>query len=654
MPQESALPPSVHEALAKPMPEGGLAAIKHVVFLMQENRSFDHYFGTLRGVRGFADRNAITLRHGGSVFEQPSGGGPVRPFPLREAARLAGRDPQWLDSLPHSWTDGQVAVAGGWHDGWITAKGPATMTYLDRRDVPLQYELADTFTICDQYFCSVIGSTSPNRNYHFSGHSGFEPGSDRRAVDNDAYEADHPGYTWSNAGEILQAAGHSWRVYQERDNFTDNNLEYFARFRDLAMKVLPGGFTSMESFYAAADPDLLSQLAENVAALPPEDRQLYDRALHRVPAGTLAAAFRADVEAGTLPQVSYVVAAAADCDHPNESSPVQSARLVHDILDALASTPEVWNSTVLFLTYDENDGQFDHVPPPLPPDDRTEEFYDGHPIGLGMRVPMIVVSPWSAGGYVCSQTFDHTSTARFLETWLGVRFPDISPWRRQISGDLTGAFDFSTAAAPQRLTPPGPVPPFTGRWLPAALTSPGLPLVEEGVRPARALPYQLDGWAVARDGTLSVTAVNSGTESAHLALYPYAGEFARPWHADVLGTTSRDIAIRGRYDLVLTGPNGFRREFAGSASGPSVEITHRVETEPRRIVVRLANPGASAVTLQVGGLTVRLEPGASREVPVSCENTHGWYELRITSPADKAFRRVLAGHIENGLPSVSG
>ncbi|WP_214317489.1 phosphocholine-specific phospholipase C [Nonomuraea sediminis] len=662
----SLLPPSVHRAMALPVPQGGLSAVKHVVFLMQENRSFDHYFGTMRGVRGFGDRNAITQRNGKPVFEQSG----VLPFPVREAAGHVGKDLQWISALAHGWNDGQQAAAKGWHDGWIKAKSPATMTYYTRPDIPLQYELADTFTVCDHYHCSVLSSTSPNRNYHVSGHTGYEPGTTKRAIDNAAYAEDtHQGYTWANAGEILESAGHSWQVYQEWDNFEDNNIEFFARFRQIARKALQGDYKSLDSFYyalsQAPDPQrMLQRLEEGVAKLTSEERSLYDRALRRVPSGELVKRFRADIEAGTLPQVSYIVPSSVDSEHPADSSPIQSARITYDLLDAIASHPETWQSTVLFITYDENDGFFDHVPPPLPPAEQRDDWYDGKPIGLGMRVPMTVVSPWTRGGYTCSQVFDHTSTVRFLETWLGVTFPDITPWRRAVSGDLTSAFDFSGTAEPPTPAAPGAVPPFTGRWRPAPPAEQKMPVQEEGTKPARALPYQPNAWARLLGRTLELTLANSGADSAHLTLYPYEGELELPLHLDVKGVTTRNVQVNGdAYRLALVGPNGFRREFGGTLSGPAarVQVSSGIDIDPRKLRLEITNLGDTRVKLGVRSLAygdkeqaVPLAPGQYKQVVIPLEESQGWYDVAVSCEQDPAFNRRFMGHVENGRPSVTG
>jgi phospholipase C len=109
----------------------------------------------------------------------------------------------------------------------------------------------------------------------------------------------------------------------------------------------------------------------------------------------------------------------------------------------------VWAKTVFILNYDENDGLFDHVPPPTPPAGTAGEFVDGVPIGGGFRVPCIIVSPWTAGGWISSATSDHTSTLQFLEQVTGVTIPNITPWRRSTFSDLTSALGFPTAGFPR-------------------------------------------------------------------------------------------------------------------------------------------------------------------------------------------------------------
>ncbi|MEN8650742.1 phospholipase C, phosphocholine-specific [Streptomyces sp. 21So2-11] len=673
----SLLPPSLQAAIAAQPSSGGLRTVKHVVVLMQENRSFDHYFGTLRGVRGFGDRNAVELPSGKPVFEQP---GPLRtvlPFPVRDAAEAQQKDLQYIGDLDHSWGGGAKAWNEGWMDGWVSAKTAATMAHYDRRDLPLHYELADTFTICDAYHSSIHTSTSPNRNHLWSGWTGFEADGSR-AVTNAAYsEGTHPGYAWPTYAERLEKAGHSWQTYAEWENFTDNNIEFFTTFKKIARKALvkAGDFTYLEAFYAkvretadAAERErLLAALEEGVATLTKKERSLFERGLRRVETGGLADAFRADVAADRLPEVSYLVPSAIDSEHPGASSPVASASLVYQVLDALGSHPDVWRHTVVLINYDENDGFFDHVPPPVPPADNTDERWQGKPTGLGIRVPMLVVSPWTVGGYVCSEVFDHTSVIRFLEQWTGVREPNITPWRRAVTGDLTSAFDFRRGRSLPDVEQPGAIPPFTGRWRPAPPLEQHMPVQEEGTRPARPLPYQPDADGRVHDGVFKVALSNRGRESAHFALYPYAGEFAVPQHRDVRSEAQWRVPLtRDAYRFTITGPNGFRREFAGSKAGRA-EVSSYIGVRDRELHLTLVNRGRTALTFELRTLAyddedgrhdrprrIVVKPGRSRTVVHDADDAHGWYDLELTAAGDGGFRRRLMGHIENGRASVSG
>ncbi|MFE0106253.1 phosphocholine-specific phospholipase C [Streptomyces sp. NPDC059009] len=677
----SFLPPSLQRALAQEPPKGGLGSVEHVVILMQENRSFDHYFGTLRGVRGFGDRAAIQLPGGRPVFEQPGVLRTILPFPVRAAAAAQKKDLQYIGALDHSWSGGATAWHDGWMDGWITAKTAATMAYYTREDIPLHYELADTFTVCDAYHSSIHTSTSPNRNHLWSGKTGYEANG-KRAVGNDAYdEGKHPGYGWGTYAERLEKAGVSWQTYTEWENFTDNQIEFFTTFKAIAKKALAGAglgdLTYMEAFYAkvrdakdeAERTTLLAALDKGVAALTKGERSLFERGLRRVPTGKLAEEFGKDVAAGKLAKVSYLVPSAQDSEHPSVSSPIHSATIVYKVLDALASHPEVWRRTVVLINYDENDGFFDHVPPPVPGTDSAvdqEERWEGLPTGLGARVPMLVVSPWSVGGYVCSEVFDHTSVVRFLEKWTGVKEPNISAWRRTVTGDLTGAFDFGRARRQPAVEQPGAIPEFSGRWAPQPPAQQSMPRQEPGTRPARPLPYQPDADVRAgADGGLVVRLRNGGRSSAHFALYPYAGEFARPQHQDVARKGTWTVPVPGdTYAFTVTGPNGFRREFAGSRR-TTAEVTSAISR--REIHVTVANRGGKEIVFTVKPLgyvdegdirartrVVRVRAGSSRTLAWPTAAEHGWYDVEVTAHGDTGFRRRLMGHIENGRASVSG
>ncbi|WUJ68545.1 phospholipase C, phosphocholine-specific [Kribbella soli] len=681
----SLLPPSLHTAMAQPVRRGGLRAIEHVIVLMQENRSFDHYFGTLHGVRGYGDRQPLRLRNGKSIFHQPKpGGGEVLPFSLSKAAADEGRnldDIQYLGALAHGFSDATQAWAGGWNDAWVQAKTAATMTHYERGDLPLQYELAETFTICDAYHCSVNGSTNPNRNYLWSGTTGYEPGTTQRAVTNAAYDYNHAGYDWTAYPERLEKAGVSWQIYQEWDNFTDNAVEYFKTFKDIGHRILANvpGYRTTEEFYdklfAKTDTeraDALKLLDAAVEKLPIKDQKLFRKAMYRSEPESLVPRLRADIKAGTLPKVSWLVPSAVDSEHPGSSTPVGSANLIYDLLDAIASDPDTWSKTVLLINFDENDGYFDHVPPPVapqPPSGEGDDWYAGKPIGLGPRVPMTVVSPWSVGGHVNSQVFDHTSVLRFLEQWTGVREPNISTWRRTACGDLLSTFDFDRTYRQPPVDQPGPVPAPITRWHPAPPVDQAIPVQEPGRRPARALPYGPSVSGSVANGNLMLALSNHGSQSAHFAIYPYGGELPAPTHLDVhhshagkspsQSPTAVAIPVDGPFEVAVQGPNRFWAEVAGSSDGAAAALDVRIENRAGALQLHLVNGSRKSLTVKLksrgyGSKATTIELRGKQTSPIFWPTDHGWYDVEVTSPDDTTYRRRLSGHLETGKPGITG
>ncbi|HET7015973.1 MAG TPA: phospholipase C, phosphocholine-specific [Streptosporangiaceae bacterium] len=399
------LPLSLRRALAATAGQqasGKLTDIKHIVILMQENRSFDHYYGAMPGVRGFADPTAIKLSSGRSVFHQPDPShaqGYLLPFHYDTKKTSAQATP----GTDHSWPTQHQAWNHGKMDSWIAAKGEFTMGYFTRDDIPFHWALADAFTICDNYHCSVFGPTNPNRLYMWTGM--IDPrGQHGGPVIDNTPGAGNVILRWTTYPERLQAAGISWQVYQEEDNFDDNALAWFEQF----------GSASTRS-------------------------PLHQRGMRRL----LAGSFEDDARHDRLPQVSWLVAPTAQSEHP-DFFPAAGAEYIAQKLDAIASNPAVWAKTAFILCYDENDGLFDHVVPPTPRHGTPDEFVGGEPIGLGFRTPTTIVSPWTAGGFVCSDVFDHSSLIRFIEARFGVHEPNISPWRRRTCGDLTTAFRFAS------------------------------------------------------------------------------------------------------------------------------------------------------------------------------------------------------------------
>ena len=629
---------------------GSIQDVEHVVILMQENRSFDHYFGQLRGVRGYGDPHPARLSTGRSVFHQPDGaGGEVLPFrPDVDDMGLA-----FLEDLDHSWDGGHGAFNGGRYDRWVPVKSATTMAHLAPRDIPFQQALADAFTICDAYHCSLLGPTDPNRYYMWSGWVGNDGSGGGPVVTN--AEA---GYAWTTYPERLQAAGVTWRIYQDKGvgldaagywgwtedayigNYGDNSLLYFDRYRTAK----PGS-------------------------------PWYDRArvgTENASGEGYFARLRADVVGGRLPQVSWIAAPEAYTEHPNW--PVNyGAWYVSHVLDALTANPDVWSRTALLICFDENDGFFDHVVPPTPPSSVIagastvsirHELYTGPdgqvgPYGLGQRVPMLVVSPWSTGGYVCSQTFDHTSLVQLLEKRFGVREPNITPWRRSVCGDLTAAFDFGRTSTGRPTLPSITAyrPPDRNRhddYVPTPPADPALPQQDPGTRPSRALPYRIDARTPVSGGTLRLRIVNDGTAGAHVQLRMPSTTGPLSYTIGAGDTLTATVPLAARYDVELHGPAGFyRRAWGTSATSP---LDAWVVEDGRRDLAAL-HLRSSATTAQevsvvdaYGSAAERLtlRPGASAVVRYPTVATGGWYDLTVSTDADSRFGRTAAGRVETG------
>ncbi|MFJ3583240.1 phosphocholine-specific phospholipase C [Streptomyces sp. NPDC090127] len=661
----AALDSSIARAAAIPAARasGTIADVEHIVVLMQENRSFDHYFGALKGVRGFGDPRPVTLPSGKSVWHQQGGGKTVLPYhPTAEDLGM-----QFIAGLNHDWAGGHKAFNNGRYDQWIPAKSAGTMAYLNRDDIPFHYALADAFTVCDAYHCSFIGATDPNRYYMWTGHTGNDRTGGGPVLGNE-----EAGYSWTTYPERLEQAGISWKVYQDvgdglnaaghwgwiddayRGNYGDNSLLYFNQYRNAQ----PGN-------------------------------PLYDKARTGTDASKGDGFFdilRADVAANRLPKISWIAAPEAFSEHPNFPANY-GAWYISQVLDALTSNPEVWSRTALFITYDENDGYFDHVVPPYPPasasqglstvDTSLDHFpgnagYAAGAYGLGQRVPMLVVSPWSKGGYVCSEVFDHTSIIRFMERRFGVKETQISPWRRAICGDLTSAFDFGLedAARPALPDTSGYRPLDNDRhpsYVPKPPATPALPVQERGARPTRPLPYELyvDGTATPSTGRFTLT-LGAGARAGAFFHITAPNRTDGPW--TYTASAGRSIAdtwntsySSGVYDLTVTGPNGFLRAFRGPGKTAGAEVTARHDAVAGNLVLTMTNTGTAAVTLTVtsaaayGGQSQRVAVavGATVRHTVDLRGSKRWYDVSVVSSGAGTFLRRFAGHVETGAAGVS-
>ncbi|MFE4601812.1 phosphocholine-specific phospholipase C [Kitasatospora indigofera] len=642
----TALPGALRRAMAAPVTPGTgtIADVKHVVIFMQENRAFDHYFGSLSGVRGFGDRNAVSLPGGSPVWYQPASGGPgyILPFRMNTTTTSA----TCANAPAMDWPTDLSIWNGGRFDAWNTARSPGVgMGYFTRPDLDFYYQLADNFTICDHYFQSTLTQTNPNRLHAFTGSNGLSVGQSA-VMDNTEPSA---GFSWTTYAERLQAAGVSWKVYQQADNFDDNALAWFSAFKQ------SGASSPLRTKGLATVADIVT-------------------------------AFGNDVARGTLPQVSWIVAPTALSEHSNYR-PADGENLTARLLAKLAANPAVWASTAFILNYDENGGFFDHVPPPMPPTSDSDglstvstagEISGGKPIGLGFRVPLIVVSPWTRGGYVCSQVFDHTSVIRFCSQVFGVAEPNISPWRKAVTGDLLSAFNFASANTTW------PALPSTANYSAQAaaqcanLPSPAVPAVqtlpvqEPGHRKARALPYAFEASGRVAAEAFYIDMANTGAAGQCVHVYPNAYRTDGPWrHTVEAGKTLTDYFVSGSpagaYDLSLYGPNGLHRRFRGNrvtattAGQANPEVTARADGANGRLTLTMVNSGTAPCTVTVtagayrtdGPWTFSLPASATVQNSWTISDSNGWYDLTATADTTDGFLRRFAGHVENGQESTT-
>jgi phospholipase C len=669
----ASFPSSIARALAIPANNrtGTIHDVEHIVFMMQENRSFDHYFGTLRGVRGFGDPRAVSLPNGNPIWQQPSGGNNYV-LPFHPGAPNLGL--QFLEDLAHDWDTTHAAWNQGNNDQWVPQKGTTTMAHLTRSDIPYHYALADAFTVCDAYHCSLLGPTDPNRYHMWTGWVGNDGKNGGPVIDN--AEA---GYDWSTYPEILEKAGISWKIYQDIGegldasgfwgwtpdnayigNYGDNSLLYFHQYQNA-----PQG----------------SPLAEKART-----------GTNILKGGTLFDIFKQDVASGNLPQVSWIVAPEAYTEHPNWPANY-GAWYISQLLDILTDNPDVWSKTAFFLMYDENDGFFDHMPPPVPPQTRAQgvstvsianEIYPGNaqnpagPYGLGLRVPMIVISPWSKGGWVNSEVFDHTSLIRFIERRFGLQHPNlkehnITQWRRAVTGDLTSAFNF-TSPNNASVSLPSTVaylPPDNQKhpdYKPAPPTNQAMPVQEPGVRPARAVPYQLNVSGQVNAANKSVTISFGNAGSAAAVYHVRSGNTQTgPWtytvepFAQVSDLWSYNTGNDSTYDLSVYGPNGFFRGFKGSISGQNkadLEIVALYDNNQSAMSLEIINHTAAGQLTITDAytnekITQKIKPGDILSKHWTLKKTYGWYDFIIEVDSDSTFQQRIAGHVETGEDSMT-
>ncbi len=791
------IPASIQKALAID-PEAGTTYLdaEHIVILMQENRSFDHTYGSLRGVRGFNDPRAIDLPNKRPVWLQTNAKGETyAPFRLN----LKDTKATWMNSLPHSWGDQVDAFNGGKYNQWLQAKAsgnkafasmPLTLGYYTREDLPFYYALADAFTVCDQNFCSSQTGTTPNRLYLWTGtiRDPRQPDSRANVWNSDVDYGKEA--SWTTFPERLEDENISWKIYQNEislptglegeeeswlANFTDNPIEWFSQYQvrfhpayraylTQFIQKAPGKIADLEQQLQQATPsseayrklerelkntrERLLTAEKDLARWTPEafekcserEKNLHKKAFttnvgdphyHEVtqltyddhgnkrettlPKGDILHQFRSDVENRTLPTVSWVVAPENFSDHP--TAPWYGAWYISEVMDILTKNPEVWKKTIFVLAYDENDGYFDHVPPftpahPARPEtgktsqgiDTTTEFVTPQqearekkprsgPIGLGYRVPLVIASPWSRGGFVCSEVFDHTSILQFLEHFLShkkgksIQESNISPWRRTICGDLSSAFrpfhgekiDFPKSVdrdpfieqihSSQFKGLPSNFHAFSEQEIQQIVKDPAssahYPRQEKGTRPANALPYELyaDAQLNGNEFILTLKAAKSkiGKAGAPFTVYEILeNDFRVRQYTVAAGDALTDRwPIAGNYHFRVYGPNGFYREFKGNAQARNLNV--RCTYEPSKaneltgnVVLSLSGQNGQTVTLTDHSYGQPKQTKKISTQPVkltlNLQQSQHWYDFSVES---QGIIYRYAGHVETGKSSTS-
>ncbi|WES96011.1 phospholipase C, phosphocholine-specific [Chryseobacterium arthrosphaerae] len=756
----SVLHPSILKALAiEPAAQSTFYDAEHVVILMQENRSFDHAFGALKGVRGFLDKRAFIKPDGHSVFFQKDNTGKYA-----APARLDLRNTKstWMSSLPHSWENQQNALNKGKYDQWLQAKAsgnkdykniPLTLGYYNREDLPFYYQLADAFTIFDQYFCSSLTGTTPNRLFLWSGTlRAQQNGKVKANVVNENIDYDKARQAkWKSFPEILEEQNVSWRIYQNEislpkgmsgeqeawlSNFTDNPIEWFSKFNVKFSKGYhqnipnlierlkkeieknPKQKERLEAMIAELKEDEVKYHPDNYSKLSKEEKNLHEKAFTTnsgdpdywnletgkdengerlvVPKGDVLFQFRKDVEEKKLPLVSWLVAPEHFSDHPG--SPWYGAWYISEVLNILTKDPETWKKTIFIINYDENDGYFDHVlpfAPPLNPNqpvdmngkegveyvDRSQEYMSDPSlkdyektegtVGLGYRVPMIIASPWTKGGFVNSEVTDHTSVLQFLEKFIMKKFSkdvhidNISDWRRAICGDLTSAFNSPNVKAPQmnylnqkdyaktiNAARNKPVPDL--KWYSEnELKNNLLEIQERGMKPSHALPYNFH---VNLEGK-AIKMTNLKENGVPLLVYDRTRFDKDNYHFSYALYSKQELSHAlhsGAYDYEVFGPNGFFRKFKGN-SDPDLEIILVNTISKNQVELIIRNNKKKNISVVLEDLygktkkTIALQK-PEEKIAFDLNNNKGWYDFNITA-GDHQWH--FAGRIETGKISVS-
>lgn len=624
---------------------GTINDVEHIILFMQENRPFDHYYGTLKGVRGFDDRaHPPILSTKRPIFYQPVDQANLTKYQLPWHVDSLRTSATCMDAPDMSFYTDTAIWNHGKMDMWNTAREQGMgMAYFNRTDLPYYYALADEFTIGDQYYQSTFTETDPNRVFFFSGCNGKSAGR-LEQLNNDIPEG---GLLWKTVAEIFEEQNITWKVYQEFDNFDDNAFAWFRAFQQAK-----------------------------------EGEPLYEKGMRRVE--DLVKEFGKDMDENKLPQVSFIVARTNLSEHAT-NHPAAGEDLTARLVEELKKRPETYKKSAFILNYDEGGQFFDHHWTPTPPasskegkstvDVESDLATDRmgtrgtFPMGMGFRVPLTIVSPWTRGGFVVSEVFDHTSILRFIEKRFNIDIPNISEWRRAVAGDLTSAFDFenpdysfpdlpSTVGIAEESivqcdTLPKPQVPVEQTY----------PTQEPGVRKARVLPYLFkvnESFEInENDAAITISIEALGKQGGAFQAYDYVGNFDNDIplkytvHTGAKLTDSWKIK-NSNYDFSLHGPNGFVRRYSGNIKNTKREniinncfAVGDQDTENGYFIVSFVNSNYENDNLcnfeikdtynSSNNYLVSVKPNQAEVILIDVKNSGNWYDVTIVQKQETQY-----------------
>jgi phospholipase C len=400
------------------------ANIEHVVFLIKENRTFDHLFGTFPGADGVTE--GVTCD--GTVV------------PLTQAA----------DNIPgpdHSFLGGLTAVNGGRMNCFDELRGGEDLqgyVQYHEQDIPNYFALAKHYTLADRFFSSTYGPTGIEHVFTVAAQTDRFVDHERRTP---------PGqYGTGEPREFCEDPDEWMYSFDELDDDEWDEafeMEYDGRHVEMSQKywvereactdipVLPDRLDEKGISWKYYLGDNLyvktMKLIEHVRFGPQ-----YENVVDETD-------FLEDLASGELPAVSWLIPDTADSEHPGGSTMCIGENWTVNVLNALQQSPE-WEKTAVIITWDDFGGYYDHVPPP---------HVDAY--GFGPRVPALVVSPWAKQGYIAHDTLEFSSVLKLIETiW------ELEPLtaRDRGAGDMLNLFDFDGEPAPPLILEPRECPPF--------------------------------------------------------------------------------------------------------------------------------------------------------------------------------------------------